>query len=273
MADWPVLPSNCVLEGGTYYWKALTPSGTAHVKGSWFTITDSLVEYDCYAIIVACGGNWTALKYFFDIGIGGPGSEQVIISNLTHTAVSTISHLLGTTIVLPIQIPAGTRISGRVQTNTTSTADLNVKLHYLPASFLSARGFSEVISMGAVTADTTATTPDPGASINTKGSYAEFDSSTTKHIKGIAIGAFDFNTTMSNAVWAFDVSVGGAGSEQVIVPNILFGATTLADTVSPRWSAVYPVDIPIGSRISVRSMCSINDATDRLLPIVLYGVV
>ncbi|MGH3987826.1 MAG: hypothetical protein ACRDTZ_10960 [Pseudonocardiaceae bacterium] len=80
-------------------------------------------------------------------------------------------------------------------------------------------------------------------------------------------------TTASNATWLVDIGVGGAGSEQVLVPNFRLAATTF-ETFVPSVMPTVPVSIPQSSRLAVRAQCSIttNSIGGRLFDVVLYGI-
>lgn len=113
---------------------------------------------------------------------------------------------------------------------------------------------------------------DPGGTIDTKGTYVQLSAATIAPIRflNVSVGNRD-NATMTTCVWRLDIAIGGAGSEQVIIPNLLFGVHASGDTIDPTTYS-FPVDIPAGVRLAARTDCSINDATDRLIDVCTYGV-
>ena len=112
---------------------------------------------------------------------------------------------------------------------------------------------------------------EPGGTANTKGSYVEFAASTTFPIRRIILGSTVLSTSITNATWLVDVAVGASGSEQVIVPDIPFAAGANQDQADPAVIA-FDVNIPAGSRIALRSQCSITDVNDRRINFALHGV-
>lgn len=81
------------------------------------------------------------------------------------------------------------------------------------------------------------------------------------------------NTARAQSSMKFQIGVGAAASEQVLATLYAMtqNGTTSAGNIHPRLFA-FPCDIPEGSRIAARSMCSVTDATDRLADIVVIGV-
>jgi hypothetical protein len=60
---------------------------------------------------VICGRGTSSSQYIFDVGIGGSGSEQLLIPNLP---IRDSSSGRGMMFSLPMRIPSGTRIAARV---------------------------------------------------------------------------------------------------------------------------------------------------------------
>ena len=114
---------------------------------------------------------------------------------------------------------------------------------------------------------------DPGATANTKGSYAEITSSTSYDTRMLLI-AFggQGNLIRTNCRWLVDIATGSAGSETVIIADLAVGSHNIGDNVLPAYIGPIPVHIPAGTRIAARCQCDITDATDRLMDIALYGI-
>jgi hypothetical protein len=80
------------------------------------------------------------------------------------------------------------------------------------------------------------------------------------------------NQLMSTANWSIDIATGGAGAETVIVPDLICASlASTVDGVVPSAFAV-PVHIVTGTRIAARAKCTITDATDRLIDLILIGI-
>ena len=88
----------------------------------------------------------------------------------------------------------------------------------------------------------------------TKGSYADLFASTTYESYGlwINIGNTGASATRTDAV--MDIAIGAAGSEQIIVPNLLCGWRNVT-SVAPM-SLFLPLYIPKGVRLSARAGCA-----------------
>lgn len=99
----------------------LTASGTAHVKGAYASLIDPLT-FDVYWIELLFSNSAVAATdtaQLCDIAVGptGGGSEQVILPDLLtgHIAPFNTGGQVGRILALPMYIPAGKRISGRIQ--------------------------------------------------------------------------------------------------------------------------------------------------------------
>lgn len=112
---------------------AVDPGGSAHTKGSWTQLVASTSD-DIKALCFVVGYNNDLNRAAtgvacIDIGIGGAGSEQVILTNFQVG--------WGVTYDCPIDqffqpmscnIPAGTRVAARCQSNITTAGDRTVDI-------------------------------------------------------------------------------------------------------------------------------------------------
>jgi hypothetical protein len=107
---------------------------TMNSKGAYSQITGSTAAdisgfTICFDDQNNSGGSSGGITYLIDIAAGASGSEVVIVPNLFMAAnMATNSALLwpAVTPFLPIQIPAGSRISARATCNTTITPDRTI---------------------------------------------------------------------------------------------------------------------------------------------------
>lgn len=257
------------------YGTATTTAGTpAFTKGSWSQVTASTTADSTWAqVMIRCAAS-PGPASVIDIGIGAAGSEVVVAANLIYSAVyvRTVDYLL------PLQIPAGTRIAVRSSSSTASEVNAVVQFVTFDDTFISTGGPSGVDTYGFVSATNLGTLIDPGVTPNTKGSYAQLTASTTDDIAGFFMG-FDNQTdpasgSVGNLYWLVDIAVGGAGSEQPILPNyLLFGYSVNGIAlVNNMASPYFPMKIPAGSRLAARSQCSTATSPDRRMGITFYGV-
>jgi hypothetical protein len=96
------------------------------------------------------------------------------------------------------------------------------------------------------------------ASTNTKGSYTELIAATTYESFGVMVQLAGLQTTAStNQRCLVDISIGAAGSELVLIPDLTCG--NVADYAAASSGAVYyyfPIYVPAGVRVSARCQAS-----------------
>ncbi len=238
-----------------------SPGGT---KGSWAQVIASTAyhTHGFYLMVLSTGG----CDVTFDVGIGGAGSEVVLVPDINVMA-STETQV--EFIWCPMEIAAGTRVAVRCATSTASVAHV-VSMNLFaagPASF--GHQFAEAMGVSGASA----TVVDPGATANTKGAWTQLIASTSRAARSFHLNvqgaAYPSGSDQRSLV---DVAIGGAGSEVIIVPDILFAVNNTLARNPGLWLEL-PREIPAGSRVAVRSACSINTALDRLLYVsgILWG--
>lgn len=106
----------------------IDPGVTVNTKGAWVQMVAS-TDNDIEMLLLAVGYRLQAVgapgpQWLVDIGVGGIGAEQVIISNLWLGVAGTwddfLQQMLGP---FPVHIPAGTRLVIRAQCNTATSPD------------------------------------------------------------------------------------------------------------------------------------------------------
>lgn len=110
--------------GGT----SIDPGGTANTKPATFTEIVASTTYPIRALIVAFGNQANAVRtsasWLVDVAIGAASSEQIIFPNIVLNASSSPDTVLPqTTPPLPVNIPAGTRLSARAQCDIIDATD------------------------------------------------------------------------------------------------------------------------------------------------------
>lgn len=248
----------------------LTANATQNVKGSYAEIVAS-TPFDSCALYVILARPSANLDYLIDIAIGAGGSEKIIVENLL------ISGKIDDTtmdLLIPFNLPAGTRLSARCQCGPSAgSGTIDIAVSLFGRAILQSHGLSCCTTYGAATGSSGATGIDPGGTANTKGSYAEIEDATAKPIRQLIVQVGDrANNIMTTATWLLDIAIGAAGSEVVLIPDLLLVASTGNDTILPGVLGPFPVWVPAGSRLAARAQCSINDATDRLIDVGIIGV-
>ena len=250
---------------------ATVTAGALNTKGSWAELA-AATALAGDLLIVQPGACSAAADYLVDIGIGAAGSEQTIVSNLLICAGKGPGAWFGCPIVLPISIPAGTRLAARAQA-TTASATLTLIAHALARGWLDGAPLSRVATYGAATADSGGTSIDPGGSANTKGAWTQLASATSADHRALLLALGNqANTVRTAGSWLVDIGIGAAGSEQTIVSNLFIRGDSSNDCVSTAMTLPLPIAIPAGTRLAVRAQSDITNATDRLFDAVLYGV-
>jgi hypothetical protein len=108
--------------GGT----SIDPGGSANTKGAYSQLSASLTIPVSFLLLMpgsAANGTPTNARWNVDIAIGAGGSEEVIVPDLhfaLHTTTKTIFPFI---IGLPVNIPAGQRLSARAQCDITDATD------------------------------------------------------------------------------------------------------------------------------------------------------
>lgn len=85
------------------------------------------------------------------------------------------------------------------------------------------------------------------ASANTKGSYTQLISSTAQSASWIEV---TIKGATANSSVLIDIAVGAAGSEIVVIPNIVY--ITAATVQTRHFNVAVPCSVPAGSRIAAR---------------------
>jgi hypothetical protein len=269
MSDWSLIGKADKANG--YAVTTVATGSSANTKSAnWVQLVSStpyagVLQVWMYTINVAAG-------VLADIGIGSSGNEVVVLRNLAYeTGNSSYGIKIPTRYLCPIVVPAGSRISAKAQSSYTGTINVSMGASIMRSSMFGANTpLGAEATYGAYEANTRGVSIDPGGTTNTKGSWYEITSATTTPIKGFIVGITGYNSSRTNATWYIDIAVGGAGSEAAVIEDMFCIADDTNDTIHPGSSMFYPISIPIGTRISARASCTINDATDRLLQLILY---
>lgn len=244
-------------------------AGNSNVKGTTWTQLIAATSFDYAGFLVQWGLALTTNRFMLDIGVGASTAEQAIVPNL-YTADAAVDLIQSA--YFPIMVPAGARLSARAQTSATAgTNQIFCQVLGVAANPRAATPMGRVTAYGLTTGTTSATSLDPGATINTKGAYVALSASTTEDMRWVVI-VFGHNAAAATGgpTYLVDIAVGAAAAEQVIIANLFVCMNSSGyNFTSP---ICLPVNIPAGTRISARCQCSLNTATIRLLDVALYGV-
>ena len=232
-------------------------AGTANVKGSWSALTSAL-PWDCDALAIELVGPGTGATGLLDIAIGPSGSEMVLFGNIGYSIGANYAAKLP---LIPVALPAGTRIAARVQSATASQT-VAVKLTAMAATANQMTGYAGGDSIGAVTASSQGTSVTASATANVKGSFTTLappsgGSLTVRDYAGLVVGVC-YGSTIA---FLTDIAIGASGSEIIIAPNL---STNLGSYMH------LPIPIPKGTRLSARVQASSGGVAAKISILGLY---
>lgn len=250
----------------------VAPSASAHTKGSWVEVVAS-AAHDVHLITIVSYGTFVSggrTTFLLDIGIGGAGSETVLIPNLiVGYAGSGVG--MKHEYTFPLFIPAGTRISARCQANSNATSPkILLELYGNPKYPEQWRVGTKVVDYG------TNTTTSGGTSINTGssgsyGTYTDIAASTSDDHWYWAVGSQCNNSSsVSSQYFCYEFAVGAAAAERVFARKMLSISSAGPITSGPHPKTGICKHIPAGSRVSARGKCDTTSAHQNQFA--LYGV-
>jgi hypothetical protein len=245
----------------------LTSSGVANTKQSTPDEITASTSRDAVGVLVTImKASATNTDFLVDIMVGANPNEKVIAANLHFNSNAVVDSQI--TYTLPIRIPAGTRISARQQSPST-TATCTVGLSMIYGGFHT-HSFAICEAIGADTSTSLLPALSHPASNNTKPGYQQIIASTSRRYKAIMIvsGKGQANATQ---FWLVDVAIGSAGNEKIIIPNYHIGQNTTSDETEPFISGPWFVDIPSGTRMAVNIQIDVTGA-GRDLWLGFYGL-
>jgi hypothetical protein len=260
MSDWGYVHSGQITEDAgavTATSMGTTPAtpGSAHTKGAWTQLIASSA-YDAIGVIVQAFGDSSVGTFLLDIGVGGSGSEVPVIENLHFQRLASSYGGCGQPFI-PLLIPAGTRVSMRLQASVTAA----VPQTRVACQLVAAGGGTPIFgrrcaTYGAVTASSKGTTVTASGSTHTKGSWAEITSSAAISSEWCVLSVHNDGTNGKHNL--IDIAVGAASSEQVIVSNLYMPAAQTYQLTGGKHS--FPLHIPAGSRVAVRAQSDVANA-------------
>lgn len=255
----------------------LSGGSSADTWGAWTELNPSIPADAAWLEISLDASSSLSTNVAYAIGIGAAGSEVTIVPNLIYSQAG-----LGvSTIVLPVAIPAGTRLAAQFMSDAANDSG-KISVTTYNSTFGNPTN-GQIESFGyAGTGAIHGTIVDPGPNANTSGSWVTVVPSVPTDWSGFIIG-FDVAGYSPTSAESFvgpmlvDIGIGPAGAEQVIVPSVNAyrwcsnDGTTAVSEVKPSFSPYIPMHIAAGTRIAVRAQSSITDASSRVIGVSLYG--
>jgi len=229
----------------------------------WNQLTASC-PMDVDEIIFFAGVEYYQNTSLYELGVGAAGSEIVIAGPILASNYSNGTLNAPSCVVrFKVKIPAGQRLAWRVQmSNNNGLGNAGAMLINCGSGRADRIGI--VDSYGSVLTTSSGTAVVGSSTANVKGAWTQLVASTTRYYSSIRLQTQVCPNTSAETSFLFDVGVGAAGSEQIVVPD-LWNTTSGAGSfdywnVSPE----FPVNIPAGSRIAVRLQSTLQSASTRL---------
>lgn len=245
-----------------------TPSNTINTKGAWISV--GTLTADCSAFLLKINYTNNGQADFgaqVDIGIGGVGSQVVLVPtiNLTNTSFFTadiFQHLI------PLALPAGTQLWCRSAVRIASfTGSIKCWITPFADTFLSDGAFTGIDAIGS-TGVGSGTVITPGSNLTgTKGSYATLNTTagTARDYAGFFL-AFDLaHNVVNESGNVLDIAIGASGSQKIIVPDLFI---YIGGVEAPNDLEYLPIPLAAGTQLWCRSAAT-NAGN---FGVTLYGV-
>lgn len=239
--------------------------GSTNTKGSWVQLTAATAfDADGFWLNIKGsqrGSSVSNSKALIDIGIGGAGSEQVIISNFLHYICSGTPFWCGS-VFFPISIPAGTRVAARAQAGTLASGAVNIPLSITPFALglEGSEGMGGCTGYGANTGTSGGVTVTSSASSNTMGSWSEVTSSTTNDAAAVVVCLAGGTVITPSFDMLIDIGIGASGSEQIVIPKLAITEYNTNFQPNPPLHGPFFLQIPAGTRLAARCQDSAGSA-------------
>lgn len=272
MADFPIANDYQFSESFGYNLGSGTGTSFTSTGSGVSTWTELILstadDIDLIELFFLRGTSGALMEARIDIGIGGFGSEQVLIEGLLLDGKPSSTGLTDLKWEFPIPIPSGTRIAFRGEFGS-SNREVIFAGNLFTGTLTSPQSYSSLKSFGFDGRG--GISVDPGGTINAKGVWEEIIASTSDEIQAFYVGiGSNANGAQGFMNCYFDISLGSFGNEDdaIIAQNIPFDAST-GEKI--RYHPFVDRKIPVGSRVAIRMQSTIDNATDRLASFTIEG--
>jgi len=233
----------------------VTADVAAHTKGAWTEIiASSAADADCVDLAVqAISTNGVDTGTLVDIGVGASGSEVAIISNIAVGSLATnLFAPNANRIRIPVFVPAGSRISARIQSVVTlgKTGQFAIRL-------MSGGNPSGTSS----TAEALGTFPasSEGTALSSTG-WTEIVAGTSKKYEYLLLVPSASTNALGTATREIELGFGPSGSE-IVLTNQRF-ASTNAEAIGLVDMDGVQGNFPAGIRLASNFPVAINSNFD-----------
>lgn len=244
------------------------PDALANQKGPWQAAVAS-TPFAVRQLTLSLQQDFAGVPSLLDVAVGPAGSEVLLIENVV-TVGNGYGDAFPGTWQLPVDIPAGSRIVARAQT-PSGMQGVYASFGLSPVEYRDPRITGAFTTYGANTATSLGTNVEPAGPAYTFSPWVELTPGTLEDHYELIVALFanDDELTSPRSFRA-QVGAGPAGSETVIVNELLVGGSLHTDKCGKNWRL--PVAIPAGTRLAVRAEVNTTTDGDRDLYAILYGV-
>lgn len=243
----------------------VTADATAHTKGAWTeVIASSSADADLVYLYVINSQSATATEGLLDVGIGGAGSEVVVVANAVGGSIAGLAPSVGVVPginplqIYPVKIAAGSRVAVRIQ-NVIGGRTANVSVSLLSS------GKSIPSSLETIGASTATSR---GTNLPTSNTYVELTASTSQPFQGIVMVPCSAGATIVGEGSIYTLGIGLSGSETTLgTCYVASAATEFCGYQQNQQPFIYYGYIPQGSRLAVKQ--SVGKA---YRDVILYGI-
>jgi hypothetical protein len=234
----------------------VTANSSAHTKGSWSELIAS-TSANASLLVVGVdgiGASATNTATLIDIGTGASGSETVVAGDIAVGGATSVTGAtrIGALIILPLKIPASTRIAARIQSVVTGGQTASVRAYVIDTGdYATAPTTVDVIG--------TSTAASKGTEFSgASGTWVEGVASTSQAYRavGVVLSIHDADVTGNSREYTLGV---GAGGSEVEFGTLVFETTAAerASLMAP-FSQLFGRSIPAGSRLAVKHNIAAN---------------
>lgn len=226
--------------------------GAANTKGAWAPITTSC-PVAAVGMLVCLTNKSASTDYLFDVGIGAAAAERVLVPNLFYGGTNS-SRVA--TYFLPVRVPKGARVSLRSQAITAS-ATSSCWITFIAETFRGLPGWGgRCEALGAATADSGGAAITAPGTINVKGAWTQIGGATAHDYSWLipVIADQAVATRTSGSDLSFDLGIGAAGSQRILLPDLPY--TMTSNTLVQNHQHGFPLFVPAGSALWMRYSAS-----------------
>lgn len=226
----------------------LTASGTANNRGSWTALNTS-TPFACNGVLLGAAPGNSNTPMAVELGVGGAGSEKVIMPDFVLSANSRTAFW----VYVPCQIPASSRLSARLTSGTIS-ATCVVYADLLTSGPLAVPIGGLIRQLHPVVTGGTYGTSVTPQQTTYSATWTQLSSSCPIDARAICVQTNSgTNTAPGGAGIQYELGVGAASSEVVVLNRVSFQQAANADVAGPGFSFWLPCQIAAGQRVALRA--------------------